>query len=238
MGDEIPVIAVTLDFEDLPGFVHWKDMFRGLVAAGAAPVAVDCGKPRSDLARILADVDGLIISGGTDIDPTLYGGSAADPLIQKINRARDENELTALELARAHELPVLAICRGAQLANVALGGTLYADLERDWSGLTSHRHSEEALTRSLHPVMIEPNTLLAKWMGRDGQVPVNSQHHQGIKELAPLARPTAYTGDGLIEAFEIEQEHIVAVQWHPEVLWRSESHASELLRAFAAQCSR
>jgi putative glutamine amidotransferase len=232
MSAEIPVIAITLDFGALPTFVHWKEMFRGIVVAGAAPVAVDCGKPRSDLPAILESVDGLLISGGVDVDPSLYGGSLDDPRIQKINPDRDTNELTALEIARARGIPVLAICRGAQLTNVALGGTLYADLARDWIGHTGHWHSEAALIRSLHSVQVEADTLLADWMGLDGSVPVNSQHHQGIKSLAPSARAVAYTDDGLVEAFEVASERIVAVQWHPEVLWRTEPHALELLRGF------
>jgi len=232
MSAEIPVIAVTLDFDELPGFVHWKEMFRGIVVAGAAPVAIDCGKPRTDLPAILESVDGLLISGGVDVDPSLYGGSPDDPRIQKINPHRDANELIALEIARARGIPILAICRGAQLTNVALGGTLYADLARDWVGRTGHWHSEEALIDSLHLVQVEADTLLADWMGIYGIVPVNSQHHQGIKTLAPSARAVAYTDDGLVEAFEIASDRLVAVQWHPEVLWRNEPHALELLRSF------
>ncbi|AHD24135.1 amidotransferase (plasmid) [Rhodococcus pyridinivorans SB3094] len=232
MSAEIPVIAVTLDFDELPSFIHWKEMFRGVAAAGGTPVAIDCGKLRSDLPGVLRSVDGLLISGGVDVDPALYGGDRNDPRIQRINPARDENELTALELARSQEIPILAICRGAQLTNVALGGTLYADLARDWAGRTGHWHSEEALIRSLHSVQIEPDTLLSQWTGTRGAVSVNSQHHQGLKTLAAQARAAAHTDDGLIEAFEIEHERIVAVQWHPEVLWRSEPHALNLLRHF------
>lgn len=233
MSADIPVIAVTLDFDELPSFIHWKEMFRGIAAAGGTPVAIDCGKLRSDLPAILRAVDGLLISGGVDVDPALYGGDRDDPRIQRINPARDENELTALDLARAQEMPILAICRGAQLTNVALGGTLYADLARDWPGRTGHWHSEEALIRSLHSVRIEADTLLSHWTGTCGAVSVNSQHHQGLKTLAPQARVAARTDDGLVEAFEVEHERIVAVQWHPEVLWRSEPHALDLLRHFA-----
>ncbi|AII03277.1 gamma-glutamyl-gamma-aminobutyrate hydrolase family protein [Rhodococcus opacus] len=238
MNDERPVIAVTLDFSILPGFVHWKDMFRGLVAADAVPLAIDCGRPRTDLEHLLSTVDGLLISGGSDVDPALYGGDTNDPLVTRINRDLDENELTALRIARTRGIPVLAICRGAQLTNVSLGGTLYADLARDRQGETRHSRSEKALARALHLVTIEAGTLLAKWMGVDGTVAVNSQHHQGIRVLASSARAAAYTDDGLTEAFEIDDEDIVAVQWHPEVLWRTEAHAMQLLRGFANRCAQ
>jgi putative glutamine amidotransferase len=238
MNDEKPVIAVTLDFSILPGFVHWKDMFRGLAAADAVPLAIDCGQPRTDLEHLLSNVDGLLISGGSDVDPALYGGNTNDPLVTKINPDLDKNELTALRIARTREIPVLAICRGAQLTNVALGGTLYADLARDWHGKTTHSNSEEALARSLHHVTIEPGTLLANWMGVDGPIAVNSQHHQGIRVLASSARAAASTDDGLTEAFEIDDEDIVAVQWHPEVLWRTEAHAMQLLRGFTHRCAQ
>lgn len=237
MRPDAPVIAVTLDFDDLPKFVHWKEMFRGVVAAGAVPVAVDCGKPRDDLESILSNVDGLMITGGVDINPALYGGSSDDPKVQRVNMHRDANELKALQIACNRELPVLAICRGAQLVNVALGGTLYADLKRDWIGSTGHWKSEEALVQVLHSVRVESGTCLAQLMGISGLVPVNSQHHQGIKDLAPEARASAMTEDGLVEAFEIGSRRIIAVQWHPEVLWRAEPHALSLLTRFAEQCT-
>lgn len=232
VGKDAPIIAVTLDFEELTGFVHWRELFRGIVAAGGVPLAVDCGKQRTDISRIVGDVDGLLISGGADVNPALYGGPPDDPRVQRINERRDDNELKALERARARGIPVLAICRGAQLTNVALGGTLYADLARDWMGLSRHWESEEALIRTLHKVSVEPDSLLARWMMADGLLAVNSQHHQGIRNLTPLGRATAHTDDGLIEAFEIEAERIVCVQWHPEVLWGSEQHAFALLSNF------
>jgi putative glutamine amidotransferase len=227
-----PIIAVTCDFDQFTGFLHWRELFRGIVAAGGVPLAVDCGKERTDVSRIIGDVDGLLISGGVDVNPALYGGIADDPRIQGINERRDDNELEALERARATGKPVLAICRGAQLTNVALGGTLYADLARDWMGLSHHWQSEEALIRTLHKVNVEPGSLLAKWMMADGLVAVNSRHHQGIRTLTSIGRATAHTDDGLIEAFEIEAERIVCVQWHPEVLWGSEQHAFALLSNF------
>lgn len=237
MRADKPVIAVTFDSVEFMQFVLWKDMFRGIVAAGGVPVAVDCGTPREDLKVVLYAVDGLLISGGVDVDPQLYGGDRRDPLVEHINPARDHNELTALHLARDRGIPVLAICRGAQLVNVALGGTLYADLARDQASETKHMHSEEALARPLHTVNIEPETLLAGWAQSDGAVAVNSQHHQGIKALAGQARASAHSQDDLVEAFEIPDEKIVAVQWHPEVLWRAEYHALNLLKSFAAMCT-
>lgn len=171
-----PTIAITFDSSELTEFVHWKLMFQGIVEAGAVPLAVDCGQRNPDIEQIVAHVDGLVISGGVDIDPALYGGDTSDVLVEKVNPARDRNEISAFESARQRQLPILAICRGAQLVNVVLGGSIYADLQRDWAGRTGHMLSEEALERSLHEVTITPGTLLAQWSGVDGAVAVNSQH--------------------------------------------------------------
>jgi putative glutamine amidotransferase len=179
----------------------------------------------------------LILLGGSDVNPELYGGDSTDPLIEAGPRSLDGNEITALNVALREGTPVLAICRGAQLTNVALGGTLFADLARDRTSPVSHRISEEALELSAHSVHVEPGTRLAEWLGADGNVGVNSQHHQGFKTLAPNVRVSATAEDGLVEAFEIASANLVAVQWHPEILWMNDLHSENLLRTFINCCA-
>ena len=114
-----PVIAVTLSSQELPHLVHWRRMFEGLQDCGAIPLAIDCGGTPIRISGLLARVDGLILSGGVDVDPTLYGGNRRDPFVQHVDPIRDSNEIEAFESARQERIPTLAICRGAHLVNAA-----------------------------------------------------------------------------------------------------------------------
>lgn len=233
----LPAIAVTMDFQVLKRYRHWRAMLGGIVAAGAAPLTIDCREPRSDLEFLVGMVDGLILLGGADVNADLYGGDSADPLVHAGPRALDDNEIAALHIALRRGIPVLAICRGAQLTNVALGGTLIADLPRDFGRAVQHRASDEELDGAVHTVEVAADSRLAQWMGASGRVPVNSYHHQGFDTLAPTVRATAVAPDGLVEAFEIASANLVAVQWHPEILWLGDSNSTNLLRAFVDCCA-
>ncbi|MEV0670958.1 gamma-glutamyl-gamma-aminobutyrate hydrolase family protein [Mycobacterium sp. NPDC050441] len=232
-----PAVAVTMDFQVLQHYHHWRAMLGGIVAAGAAPLTIDCRHPRTDLEHLIGMVDGLVLLGGADVNPELYGGANTDPLIKPGPRALDDNEVTALEIALRQGIPVLAVCRGAQLTNVALGGTLFADLTRDRPGSVVHRTTEADLDGAAHTVDIRPDTLLASWLGTAGHVPVNSYHHQGFDTLAPGVRASATAEDGLVEAFEIEAARLVAVQWHPEILWPTDERSARLMRGFVGSCA-
>jgi putative glutamine amidotransferase len=234
----IPLVAVTFDVNELEEFVLWREMFRGIVAAGMAPLAVHTDAPGVPVEALMRQVDGLIISGGSDVDPARYGGDAADPLIDPAKPARDHNELRMLGAARKHGKPVLAICRGVQLLNVACGGALIADVGRDVPGAVAHRREEEDLIRPLHAVTVQSGSRLAQWMGVAGPLRVNSQHHQGIAVAGAGLRVVARAVDSLIEAVELPDEPVAGVQWHPEVLWHSCVHAMDLMRGFAAECVR
>jgi putative glutamine amidotransferase len=232
-----PVVAVTMDFDVLRRYHHWRLMLAGIVASGAVPLTIDCRHPRADLDRLVSMADGLILLGGSDVNPELYGGDSADPLVEAGPRSLDDNEIAALRVALREGTPVLAICRGAQLANVALGGTLFGDLARDRVSAVRHRYPEEQLDLPAHTVEVECGTRLAEWLGTSGAIEVNSQHHQGFKTLAPNVRATAVAGDGLVEAFENTAANLVAVQWHPEILWLNDTHAQNLMRNFVNCCA-
>lgn len=226
-----------MDFEVLQRYHHWREMLGGIIAAGAAPLTVDCRTPRDDLEHVIGMVDGLILLGGADVNPELYGGDPLDPLLRPAPRTLDDNEITALHIALRRGLPVLAICRGAQLTNVALGGTLYADLPRDRGTAVCHRQAEDELINTAHTVEIRPDSRLAQWTGAAGRIDVNSMHHQAVRDLAPGLRPTAVADDGLIEAFEVAAANLVAVQWHPEILWVNDPYAANLMRGFVDCCA-
>jgi putative glutamine amidotransferase len=166
-------------------------------------------------ARALDGMDGLLLTGGEDIDPTWYGESAS-PKLDPPSRERDLFELALFAVARQRELPILGVCRGIQLINVALGGTLFQDLPSDRRGNVDHRPDGPRDRRS-HDVRLTPQSRAAQALGAE-LVRVNSSHHQGIKELAKGLIPSGRTADDLIEAVESPpgSPWLLAVQWHPE----------------------
>lgn len=234
----LPLVAVTFDVDELDEYVLWPEMFRGLCAAQIAPLVVHTNTVGFPNAALMRQVDGLIISGGSDVDPSLYGGDSTDPLIDAPKPVRDRNELEMLAIARALGKPVLAICRGAQLLNVAYGGTLIADVRRDFADALDHRRAEEDLLGPLHTTTVASGSRLGEWMGVTGVVDVNSQHHQGIATPGAGLRVVARAEDGLIEGIELPDAPVVGVQWHPEVWWRNCAHALALMRGFAIECIR
>lgn len=232
-----PVIGLTYSSTDLTRFSLWRNMLHGLIEAGTAVLTLDCHQPHDDIAAVIRKLDGLIISGGADVDPAAYGGDRSDPMIRDIDPVRDQNEMAALAAALDTGLPVLAICRGLQLVNVAFGGTLYADLRRDLNGTVPHELREEALAWPLHTVDVAEGSRLSRWLGgTNGAIGVNSEHHQGIRRLADRLLPAAVAEDGLVEAVEARDHPLVAVQWHPEILWPNETHALALMRGFVDEC--
>lgn len=232
-----PLVAVTFDVNELDEFVLWREMFRGLSVAGIAPLTVHTDARGVPVEAVMRRVDGLIISGGSDVDPLLYGGDPEDQMIDAPKPVRDRNELRMLAIARELGKPVLAICRGAQLLNVAFGGTLIADIRRDSVGAVHHRRKEEDLLKPLHTATVAPYSRLGNWLGVTGVIEVNSQHHQGIAAPGAGLRVVARAEDGLIEGIELPEEPVVGVQWHPEVYWQDCAHALALMRGFSAECT-
>ncbi|NYI44535.1 putative glutamine amidotransferase [Nocardioides aromaticivorans] len=231
-----PVVGITYSSQDLEDFALWRSLFHGFVAAGATPVGIDCAVEQPRIDGLVRRLDGLVVSGGGDVDPALYGGATDDELLRGVNHARDVAERSALDAAFASGIPVLAICRGLQFVNVVLGGTLYADLARDRPGPIAHRAGEEVLDRVCHDVEVEPGTLLAAWLGDAGTIAVNSEHHQGIRDLAPGLTAVAHAPDGLVEAVQLPERRLVGVQWHPEILWPNEPSSLDLLVGFVEEC--
>jgi putative glutamine amidotransferase len=224
-----PVVGITYSSQDLEDFGLWRSLFHGFVAAGATPVGIDCAVEQPRIDGLVRRLDGLVVSGGGDVDPALYGGATDDDLLRGVNHARDVAERIALDTAFASGIPVLAICRGLQFANVVLGGTLRP-------GPPAHRAGEEVLDRVCHDVEVEPGTLLAAWLGDAGTIAVNSEHHQGIRDLAPGLTAVAHAPDGLVEAVQAPERRLVGVQWHPEILWPNEPSSLDLLVGFVKEC--
>jgi putative glutamine amidotransferase len=188
---------------------------RSVSLAGGVPLVLSPLMGPSLAARALDGADGLVLTGGEDMDPAWYHADRS-PLLNPPDRQRDLFELALFAAARQREIPILGICRGIQLMNVALGGTLYQDLPSERPGAVNHNASGARTDRS-HSVRLAPGSLTAEALG-GAAVRVNSFHHQGIRELAPALVASGWSEDGLIEAVEGAegQPWMLAVQWHPE----------------------
>jgi len=188
---------------------------QALLAAGGVPLILSPLMEPALAARALDGIDGLILTGGEDIHPAWYHAEP-HPQLSPPSRERDLLELALFAVARQRELPILGICRGIQLINVALGGTLFQDLPSERSGAVNHRPEGARDVRS-HRVRLTPCSRAAEALGQTA-ITVNSSHHQGIKDLAPGLIASGWTDDNLIEAAESEPAApwLLAVQWHPE----------------------
>lgn len=199
--------------------------------AGGIPVLVPLGLSSAQLDDLLNRLDGLLFSGGGDILPETYG-SQPHPKVDNVDPDRDRVEISLFQRMMEKRLPFFGICRGLQLINVALGGTLYEDLLDQYPGSLRHQ-TPETLPRDhlWHSVSIEPESRIHQIM-QQTEAQVNSQHHQGIRQLAAGLKPSAYSPDGVIEAFELpEYPFGLAVQWHPE--WLKQHAAMQaLFRSF------
>lgn len=180
------------------------------------PLYVD----QETLRHIYEQLDGLVISGGGDIDPTRYGQSPS-PYVQGIEPNRDEIEAQLVRWAVEDDKPLLAICRGIQVMNVALGGSLIQDIPSDVKGALRHDANTDVLYKlRTHEVMVTPGSLLHTTLGINGErLAVNSLHHQAIGDLAPGLEVVARADDGIIEGVEMrDRRFALGVQWHPETL--------------------
>ncbi len=192
--------------------------------AGGLPVVIPLGLPEDVLDGLLARLNGIVFTGGGDIHPQRYG-SLPHLMVDGVDHDRDRVELYLAERLLNSSLPVLGICRGLQVLNIALGGTLYEDILDQHPGAKAHQFYPGWPRNHLaHTVQVQPDSRTAQALGISGTVPVNSLHHQGIASLATTVKPTAVSPDGIIEAFErTDHPFFIAVQWHPEWLQEHES---------------
>ncbi len=237
-----PIIGVpTQTLEEIPDqlprcWVMSQQYVRVLVAAGAIPWIVPLLEgDRATLRSIYDRLDGVFLPGGVDMDPAAYREEPND-LCGRTDPARDEIELTLTRWAIEDKKPLLAVCRGIQVVNVAAGGTVHQDLAAQLPGAIKHdyfpRRGHYTRDQLVHDVRLTPGSRLASLLGAP-TVQVNSMHHQGIKDVASGLRPTAYAPDGLIEGLESSNGHfMLGVQWHPESLIERDPRMERLFSAF------
>jgi gamma-glutamyl-gamma-aminobutyrate hydrolase PuuD len=215
-----PVIGITA-YDEQASWGHWKtqaslvpsDYVASVVDAGASPVILPVQQEREDaLDALVARLDGLVLTGGPDVDPALYGADP-HPRSQPPRLERDERELALIAAADRAGVPLLAVCRGMQLLNVAKGGTLIQHLPE----IVGHdEHNPTLGTFATHAVRIEPSSCLHAALGWDARE-VPTHHHQGIGRLADGLLAVGWADDGTIEAVEDPTSpFVIGVQWHPE----------------------
>lgn len=231
--------GIPADFP--PSWAMSQRYVRALTAAGAVPWLIPLLPDEPETLRaIYHGLDGLFLPGGADIDPAAYG-EARHPNCEQSDPARDRVELLLTEWAIRDRMPILGVCRGLQLLNLAGGGTLWQDLESQRPESIKHDYFpfRDGFPRDhlAHAVVVRPGTRLAEIVGV-GEYHVNSMHHQGIRDLPSAFVVSATAPDGLIEAIEgLGDQFVLAVQWHPEALTEKDPRALRLFEAFTAAAS-
>lgn len=230
-----PLIGITTFHTDSQrGYVYisvTQAYVSALARAGAIPVMVPLGLSQDDLAALLQKLDGILFTGGGDIDPALYAGEP-HPTVHDVDPVRDQTELFLVHQTVERELPFLGICRGLQIINVALGGSLYTHIQAQHPHALKHDFFPGYPRNHLaHPIQLREETTLARIIGHP-IVQANSLHHQGIRRLAASLTTSAKAPDGIIEGVELPGHPFgLAVQWHPEWL-QDQTEMQALFTAF------
>ena len=219
-----PLIGVTGNFAEANCTLA-EGYYRSVREAGGIPVVIPPDEPSAEMGQLLDRLDGIVFSGGGDPNPLLFGEEPIKAL-HSITPERDMQELLLVKLAYDRQIPMLGICRGIQIMNAALGGTLYQDIYTQMEGERIKHSQDQDRRYPSHTVMVEKNSLLEKTLLRNGEgdgrtaengLFVNSFHHQAVKDVAPCLSVSARATDGVIEAVESnEYKSILGVQWHPE----------------------
>jgi putative glutamine amidotransferase len=207
-----------------------------VTAAGGVPLLLPVGLSVAHLPTLRGALDGILLSGGADIDPDIFGG-IPHPKVYGVDAGRDALEIELVHLAVGTRWPLLAICRGEQVMNVALGGTLYTHIADQHPGAIRHDCGEyNQRDETAHTVTVQADSRLAQIIGELADV--NSFHHQGIDRLGSGLRAAAFAPDGLIEAIELpEHPYALGVQWHPECM-PADVKMQALFQSFVSACRR
>jgi microsomal dipeptidase-like Zn-dependent dipeptidase/gamma-glutamyl-gamma-aminobutyrate hydrolase PuuD len=212
-----PLIGISSNKKDGTSCIA-DSYFQSVVLAGGAPVLVPVTTDIKSLEAVVKSLDGLILSGGGDIDP-FFLGEEEIPELDGVDRYRDEYDLTLLRIAFNHQLPVFGICRGHQLINVAFGGTLYQDIHTRFSKDALSHSQKEPREQASHKVrLVNMDSILKRVFSNTDEVNVNSLHHQAVKDIASGFVETAVATDDLNEGIEHVEYPVWSVQWHPEAM--------------------
>ena len=230
-----PIIGmfVAIDQDRTAHALH--DYAHAIEQCGALPLIIPYLQNKGSFARLTALCDGFCFTGGVDVAPVHYGEEKS-PFCGEIQEHRDALEFRIFEMILPTGKPILGICRGFQMVNVACGGTLYQDLKIDYGTDIQHRMAEP-FNRTAHRVTALPGTPLAALLG-SAPFEVNSVHHQGAKVLGKGLEAMAVSEDGIVEAVYMPERRFVwAVQWHPEWYFKENAESAALIKAFVDAAS-
>ena len=230
-----PIIGIVpLIDEEKESFWMLPGYMDGITEAGGIPVMLPLTGEAEDISQILDGIHGILLTGGHDVEPEMYGEKAVAEC-GKPCRERDTMESILLDQALIRDMPVLGICRGIQFLNAYLGGTLYQDLPSQHPSDTEH-HQKPPYDMPVHRVDILSDSGLFHLLNKDN-IAVNSYHHQAIKEKAEGLRAMAVSEDGIIEAVEMPDKRFVwAVQWHPEFSHKADEDSRKIFAEFIRKC--
>jgi putative glutamine amidotransferase len=238
----IPLIGVSGSLEhDESRQMIARDYFTSIAASGGIPVLLSVDMSEEQVDACLQKLDGLLLAGGADVDPRLYGEMPL-PSLAEVDPLRDQLEMALLKASNVRQLPVLGICRGAQVMNVIRGGTLYQDLQSQYAldhSRPANLHSQTAPSKyPSHEILLEGGSRLSELLSL-APCWVNSLHHQAVRKLAPGLRAAAFSPDGVTEAIEDPAHPFwIGVQWHPERMYQSDAQARALFDAFVEAAMR
>ena len=220
-----------------PRFANNESYARAIADAGGVPLMIPSIADEEALGALYETLDGLLLTGGPDIDPARYG-QERHPKTDGGDAAMEHAEVSLARRALRDGLPVFGICRGIQTLNVVAGGTLYQDVADELRTPITHPADANGRDYLAHEVRITEGTRLGRAVGR-AEIKVNSLHHQAVRDVAPGFVAAAEAPDGVVEAIENPAlPFAVGVQWHPEELYRADDSAANLFRAFVAAAAR
>lgn len=208
---------------------------HAVTLAGGVPVVISSTLDQNTLRVLYDQLDGILLSGGGDVHPSQYGSKQISPFTDRIDNARDHVEIQLVRWAVEDDKPLLAICRGHQVLNVALGGTLIQDIREEVPRALRHDSPDERwFDHILHDVILESDTPLSAALKISGEImPVNSLHHQALGRIAPGLEVAARAPDDIIEGVTMpERRFIIGVQWHPEALVDDRQPMLNLFKSF------
>ena len=233
-----PVIGVTPSHEPDSSEINVRFSYLDAVAAGGGiPLVFPLKLEQEDILRLASLCDGFLFTGGPDVHPFRFGEDTHEKC-GNVSLYRDSLELALLKIAMEQKKPILGICRGIQLINVGLGGGLYQDLPSQYHpDFPIAHHQPFHYTTFSHQVDIVPGTRLSQLADGASSIPVNSMHHQAIKDVAPGLEVCAYAPDHMIESvYAPDYPFLLGVQWHPEHLAPIHPDAAKLFSAFVEAC--
>ena len=213
-----PLIGISANFKENKSMLV-QQYYESVILAGGAPIIIPVTTDNEVLTKVIRTIDGLVMSGGADIDPK-YFDEKPIPELGEVIPLRDEYDVSLVQLAHAHQVPILGICRGMQVMNVVFGGSLYQDMAAQHDGfLLKHNQDTENIPRSIttQTALIRSGSRFEKIVGCD-ELQINSAHHQAVKRTAAGFTEAAFSQDGICEAIESDYYAEIGTQWHPEHL--------------------